>query len=47
MTMLKIIVYMIQDGDIIGNVYTDDILLLMAEWGTEDCIYAPSTFHMR
>ena len=41
------IVYMIQGGDLNGNVDTDEILLLLAEWDVEDCMDAPSTFHMR
>ena len=41
------IVYMIQDRDFNGNVDTDDILSLMAEWYAEDCMDTPSTFHMR
>ena len=41
------IVYMIQDRDLNSNVDTDDILLLLAEWDTEDYMDTPSTFHMR
>ena len=41
------IVYMIQYRDLNSNVDTDDILLLLAEWDEEYCMYAPSTFHMR
>ena len=41
------IAYMIQYGDININVYTDDILSLLAEWYAEDCMNMPSTFHMR
>ena len=37
---------MIQDRDLDRNVYTDDILLLLAEWYAEDCMDTPSTFHM-
>ena len=32
------IVYMIQDGDMNRNVYTYEILLLLAEWDAEDCM---------
>ena len=38
---------MIQDGDINRNVNTDDIILLLDEWDAEECMDAPSTFHMR
>ena len=41
------IVYMIQDRDFDSNVDTDDILSLLAEWDTEDCMDTTSTFHMR
>ena len=41
------IIYIIQDGDLNINVYTDDILSLMAEWDAEDGMDMPSTFHMR
>ena len=41
------IVYMIQDGYLNSNVDTDNILSLLAEWGAEDCMDDPSTFHMR
>ena len=41
------IVYMIQDRDINSNVDTDDILSLLDEWDAEDCMYMPSTFHMK
>ena len=41
------IVYMIQDRDFDSNVDTDEILSLLAEWDTEDCMDTPSTFHMR
>ena len=41
------IVYMIQDRYFNINVYTDDILLLLAEWDAEYCIDTPSMFHMR
>ena len=41
------IVYMIQDRDFDRNVDTDDILSLLAEWDTEDCMDTPSTFHMQ
>ena len=41
------IVYMIQDGYLNNNVYTNGILKLMAEWYAEDCMYMPSMFHMR
>ena len=44
---VAIIVYMIQDRYFDGNVDTGDILLLLAEWGAEDCMDMPSTFHMR
>ena len=33
------IVYMIQDRDFDINVDTDDILSLLAEWYTEDCMH--------
>ena len=32
------IVYMIQDRDINSNVDTDEIISLMDEWDTEDCM---------
>ena len=38
---------MIQYGDLNINVYTYNILLLLAEWNTEDWMDKPSTFHMR
>ena len=38
---------MIQDGDININVYTDDILSILAEWNEGDCMDTPSMFHMR
>ena len=38
---------MIQDRDLNSNVYTDDIILLLAEWDAEDCMDTPSTFNMR
>ena len=41
------IVYMIQDRDININVDMDDILSLLAEWYSEDCMDTPSTFHIR
>ena len=41
------IVYMIQDRDLYSNVDTDDILPLLADLDAEDCMYTPSTFHMR
>ena len=41
------ILYMIQGVDLNSNVYTDDILSLMAEWDAEDCMDTPSNFHMR
>ena len=41
------IVYMIPDSDFYSNVDTNNILLLLAEWDAEDCMYTPSTFHMR
>ena len=41
------IVYMIQYRDFDGNVDTDDILSLLAEWDAEDYMDTPSTFHMR
>ena len=41
------IVYMVQDSDIVSNVDTDDILSLLAEWEAEDCMYTPSTFHVK
>ena len=41
------IVYMIQDRNFDSNVDTNDILLLLAEWDSEDCMDMPSTFHMR
>ena len=44
---VAIIVYMIQDRDFDSNVYTDDILSLLADWDAEDCMDTPSTFHMR
>ena len=33
--------------DFDSNVDTDDILSLLAKWDSEDCMYTPSTFHMR
>ena len=41
------IVYIIQDRDLNSNVDTDDILLLLAEWDSKDCMDMPSTFYMR
>ena len=41
------IVYMIQDRDFDSNVDTDDILSVLAEWDSEDCMYMLSTFHMK
>ena len=41
------IVYMIQDMDINSNVDMEDILSLLDEWDSEDCMHTPSTFHMR
>ena len=41
------IVYMIQDGYFKGNIDTYDILLLIAEWDAEYCMYLPSPFHTR
>ena len=38
---------MIQDGVFNRNVYTDEILSLLAEWDAEYCMYTPSTFHIR
>ena len=35
------IVYMNQYRDLDSNVDTDDILLLLAEWYTEDCMDTP------
>ena len=35
------IAYMIQDMDLNSNVYTDDILSLLAEWDAEDCMDTP------
>ena len=34
-------VYIIQDRDLTRNVYMDDILSLLAEWYTEDCMDMP------
>ena len=41
------IVYMIQDRYLNSNIDTDDILLLLAEWDAEYCMYTPSMFRMR
>ena len=41
------IVYMIQYGNLNRNVDMDDILFLLAEWDSEDCMDASSTFHTR
>ena len=41
------IVYTIQDRGLNSNVYTEDMLLLLADWDAEDCMDTPSTFHMR
>ena len=41
------IVYIIKDEYLNSNVYTDDILSLLAMWDTEDCMDVPSTFHTR
>ena len=41
------IFYKIQYGDINSNVNTGGILLLLDERDAEDCMDAPSTFHMR
>ena len=38
---------MIQDRDFDNNVDTDDILSLLAEWDTEQCMHTPWKFHMR
>ena len=38
---------MIQDGDLNSNIDTDDILSLLAEWDSEDCMEESSIFHMR
>ena len=38
---------MIHDWYLNRNVDTDDILSLLAEWDTEDCMDTPSTFYMR
>ena len=38
---------MIQDRYFDSNVDTDDILSLLADWDTEDCMDTQSTFHMR
>ena len=38
---------MIKERDLNSNVDMDDILYLMAEWDSEDCMDMPSTFHMR
>ena len=35
------IVYMIQDRDLNSNVDTYDILSLLSEWDSEDCMYTP------
>ena len=41
------ILYMFQDGGFNINLGTDEILSPLAEWGAEDCMDAPETFHMR
>ena len=41
------IVYMIQYGYININVYMYDIISLLAEWDSKDCMDMASTFHMR
>ena len=41
------IVYMIQDRDLNINVDTDNIISLLDELDTEDCMDKPSTFHMK
>ena len=41
------IVYIIKDMDYDSNVDTDDILSLLSEWDSEDCMDTPSTFHMK
>ena len=38
---------MIKDRYLNINVYTDKILLLLAEWDTDDFMYVPSIFHIR
>ena len=38
---------MVQDRDLNGNVDTDEILLLLAEWDAEDFMDASSINHMR
>ena len=38
---------MIHYGDHNKNVDTYDILLLLSEWDSGDCMYEPSKFHMR
>ena len=40
------IVYMIQYGDLNINLDKNDILSLMDELDTGDCMYTPSMFHM-
>ena len=41
------IVYMIQYGDHNTNIDINYILLLLSELDEEDCMYTPSTFHMK
>ena len=41
------IIFMIQDGYLNSNIDTYDILSILAEWNAEDCMDAPSPFHMR
>ena len=38
---------MFQYGDLNINVYTSNILSLVAEGDAEECMDIPSTFHMR
>ena len=38
---------MIHNRDYDSNIDTDDILSLLAEWDSEDCMDTPSTFHIR
>ena len=44
---VSIIVYIIQYGYLNINIDTNDILSLLADWGAEDFMDTPSTFHMR
>ena len=41
------IVHMIQDEDLNSDVDIDEILSLLPEWDSEDCMDSPPEFNMR